>query len=150
MPDLVRVATAEDARSLAAMRAEMDAEAGIAEPANFRDDFVTWFQSPVNHWTVFVAEADGEVVGTLWMAFMTRVPRPSEPVAAPLGRLTNFFVTPNHRNRGIGSALLSAAADLARSEHAELVLVWPSERSVPLYERHGYAPPSDLLVLTLG
>jgi GNAT superfamily N-acetyltransferase len=149
MPHLVRLATAEDASALAAMRAEMDGEAGVVEPPGFRDDFVSWFRSPANHWTTFVADADGTAVGTLWMAFMSRVPRPSEPVAAPLGRLTNFFVRAAHRNAGIGSALLAAATDLARAERAELVLVWPSERSMPLYGRHGYAPPADLLVLEL-
>lgn len=149
MPHLVRLATAEDASALAEMRAEMDAEADVIEPLGFRDDFISWFQSPANHWTPFVAEADGVAVGTLWMAFMSRVPRPSEPVAAPLGRLTNFFVRATHRNVGIGSALLEAATDLARAQHAELVLVWPSERSMPLYGRHGYAPPTDLLVLEI-
>src|SRR3954467_9803564 len=147
MPHLVRLATAEDANALAEMRAEMDAEADVVEPPGFRDDFVRWFGSPVNHWTTFVAEGGGGAVGTLWMAFMSRVPRPSEPVAAPLGRLTNFFVRAAYRNAGIGSALLESAADLARAEHAELVLVWPSERSMPLYARHGYSPPADLLVL---
>lgn len=150
MSHTVRVATAGDADVLAAMRAEMDAEADIVEPANFRDDFIRWFRSPANQWTALVAEADGEVVGTLWMVFMPRVPRPSEPLAAPLGRLTNFFVRSRHRNHGAGSALLRAAADRARTESAELVIVWPSERSMPLYERHGYAPPTDLFVLTLG
>ena len=150
MPHPVRIATGEDAAALAAMRAEMDAEAGVVEPSGFREDFVEWFRSPANHWTVFVAEADGEAVGTLWMAFMSRVPRPSEPIAAPLGRLTNFFVRPSHRNVGIGSALLEAAADRARAERAALVLVWPSDRSMPLYARHGYSRPDDLFVLTLG
>jgi hypothetical protein len=49
----------------------------------------------------------------------------------------------------VGSALLEEARRRAVAAGAEVVLVWPSDRAVPLYERHGYTRPADVLALRL-
>ena len=145
----VRIASQVDADVLADLRVEMDAEDGIAEPLGFRTAFARWFVTEAHGWTALIADAGERAIGTLWLTFVSRVPRPTEPIAAPIGHLTNFFVRPDHRNRGVGSALLDRARAMAEDAGAELVLVWPSDRSMPLYERHGFAQPMDLLELRL-
>ncbi|MEV6399413.1 GNAT family N-acetyltransferase [Streptomyces sp. NPDC051907] len=67
----------------------------------------------------------------------------------PIGYVTNFFVTPSHRNQGAGSALLEALKEHARSAGLEGLIVWPSERSDPLYRRSGFQPSQELLELPL-
>ena len=146
---LIREATMIDGESLADLRVEMDVEEGVVAPPGFQAAFSDWFRSARHGWTALVADDNGTLIGTLWLTFVQRVPRPSEPLAAPIGHLTNFFVRPDHRNRGVGSALLQRAREIAKAAGAELMLVWPSERSIPLYERHGYGEPVELLELRL-
>jgi len=62
-----------------------------------------------------------------------------------LGYVTNFYVIPEQRNRGLGTALLDAVHRYARTHTLDTLIVWPSERSAPLYQRRGYGQPEELL-----
>jgi GNAT superfamily N-acetyltransferase len=59
--------------------------------------------------------------------------------------VTNFYVVPAHRDRGYGTALLEALRLHARDQGMSVLIVWPSERSAPLYRRAGFGPPVELL-----
>ncbi|GAA2593183.1 GNAT family N-acetyltransferase [Streptomyces tubercidicus] len=67
----------------------------------------------------------------------------------PVGYVTNFYVTPSQRNRGAGSALLEAMKQHSRSAGFDTLIVWPSQRSSPLWQRSGFQPPEELLELPL-
>ncbi len=86
------------------------------------------------HAAVFVAEADGQVVGRLSVA---RDQHPASRHVADLG----LMVAASHRRRGIGQALLEAAVDWARDTDVrklELhVFPW-NEGAIALYERLGF------------
>jgi GNAT superfamily N-acetyltransferase len=65
------------------------------------------------------------------------------------GYVTNSYVLPEYRNAGMGTALLAAVKNWSLSEDLELLLVWPSERAYPFYERSGYHRYPDPVVLKL-
>jgi RimJ/RimL family protein N-acetyltransferase len=83
---------------------------------------------------VLVAEDAGEIVGRLAVA---RDPHPASPHVADLG----LMVAATHRGRGIGSALLAAAEDWARSAgitKLELHVFSHNQPAIRLYEKLGY------------
>jgi len=52
------------------------------------------------------------------------------------------------RNRGIGSQLVSAALSYADQNGFVRVVLSPTERSIPLYERAGFGPADALMLRT--
>jgi RimJ/RimL family protein N-acetyltransferase len=77
---------------------------------------------------VVVAEADGEVVGTV--------------VATP-GTLENLFVVPERWGTGVADELHDAALDVSRRAGADLCrleVLEENRRARRFYERHGWSP----------
>jgi GNAT superfamily N-acetyltransferase len=64
--------------------------------------------------------------------------------------LTNVYVDADLRDQGVGSRLLAAARSAAEKAGHEMVVTWPSERSVTLYQRAGYVLSRDARELALG
>jgi GNAT superfamily N-acetyltransferase len=81
------------------------------------------------------------------MAWVALVPRPPRPGATSRlsADIQSVFVMPKHRGRGIGSALVEAAAGHATLLGALSVTVNSGRRAVPLYERLGFAWSRQLL-----
>ena len=74
----------------------------------------------------FVAELDGRIVGTAGLS--------------EHGSLERFYVVPEARGAGAGSALLAAVAEEARSRGRARLEIWSDKRfedAHRLYRRHG-------------
>jgi len=65
---------------------------------------------------VFVAEADGKVVGFVEVGLRSHAD--GCDAARPVGFLEGWYVDPKHRNRGVGRALVVAAEAWARDKGA--------------------------------
>ncbi|MDX3539411.1 GNAT family N-acetyltransferase [Streptomyces sp. MB09-01] len=150
---IVRPARPADARTLAELRwafKREDYEGHPPAPVRHLEEAECWIRDRLSsgHWLAWVAAAGGEICGHVFLCPVERMP---EPYADndPIGYVTNFFVTPSQRNKGAGSALLDALRQHARSAGLEGLIVWPSERSSPLYQRYGFQPPEELLELPL-
>lgn len=112
--------------------------------AEYIDQVVAWARENSATHLCFVAEVDGELVGTAWLAIAARVPSPGS-LDRKNAELQGVYVAPAHRNTGIGSELIAAAVDAARSLGVERTIVHSSEDAVRAYERAGFAASPLLL-----
>ena len=111
----------------------------------FAVELAQWWDDHHYTHTAFVAQLGGpQLVGMAWVAMVPRVPRPA--VFTRLSAdLQSVFVRPEHRGRGIGSALVEAASEHAVGLGALRLTVHSGRKAVPLYERLGFATSPQLL-----
>jgi GNAT superfamily N-acetyltransferase len=150
----IGAATVEDVYDLARLRWELYVEhdGPSEEPFEaYRDRFVAFALQALasGAWHAWVARDGDRVVGAMWLQTVARVPIPGRR-AGPIGYLTNAYVTPDHRDQGLGARILEGIADWCREHRYSLVIVWPTERSRPFYGRGGFGRPDEPLVLDLG
>jgi len=148
---LIRAATPRDADALARLRFEFRSSIGTPDEdeAAFMARCVAWMAprlEPDARWKAWVAEAAAGLVGAVWIGLIEKMPN---PIAEPEehGYLTNFYVREGWRGTGVGTALLDTALAWCRERGVHAVLLWPTTRSKPLYERHGFASPTALMEL---
>jgi GNAT superfamily N-acetyltransferase len=146
----IRLATATDVPALAELRHAFTFE-DPGQPVELRDDFEDAFTEIVStgiisgRWTVWVAEAEGEIVSHVFIGLIDKIPRPIRQDRW-LGYVTNVYTRPEHRGRGIGAAMLDRVTSWAAEQQVELLVVWPSDESVGFYERAGFSSGRDPLV----
>lgn len=147
----VRVRRAEetDAPALARLRRLWTEEDGApAGEPGFEERFATWLAGQRDLRVSFVAELGGEVIGMMHLAVFDRMPRPGRPDSR-WGYLSNAFVLADHRDDGVGAALLDAVVGYARERDCVRVVLSPSERSVSFYRRAGFGPATMLMARVL-
>ena len=129
-----------DTTALATLRREWSQEQAGHQLGDddFEGSFAEWYKAEAPRRATFVAELDGKVIGMMNLALFKRMPKPRRP-AGRWAYLGNAYVLAAHRNRGIGAALLDAAVKHARSCDCAHIVLSPSERSVPFYQRAGFA-----------
>ena len=153
----IRPATPEDAPELARLRWEFRIEAETPATRSRGDfdaemrGFAAEVLAPGTSWRAWVAEADHRVVGCVWLQLFEKVPHPGRTRSQrPVAYVTNMYVEPDRRNAGLGRDLLDVAVAFARERNVDGVLLWPSERSRPFYERAGFATGSWLWLEMAG
>ena len=146
---LVRRATAADAPALARMRWDWRVDHGEVpdvDAATYERDLAAWCAAHQDSHLGFVVELDGTVVGMAWLAIVERVPGPGSWLRLS-GYLQSVYVEPEHRNVGVGAVLVGALIDEARARGLDYLAVHPSEASMDLYGRLGFAPYGRALEL---
>jgi hypothetical protein len=96
-----------------------------------------------------IGEPSGEPVGHVFLHLVEKVPNPL-PENELIGYVTNLYVVPSARGLGVGAALLDRATSECRDLGCDSAVLWPSPRSVRLYERHGYRRPARVMELELA
>ena len=148
-PFQVRRASPADAPALAQLRYDFRTELDPpAEPgAVFVERCKTWMAprlGPSSTWRCWLAELGGTPVGTLWLQLIEKLPNPVGHRDYH-GYVTSVYVVPPLRAAGIGSALVQACVAEADALELDALFLWPTERSRPLYARHGFTVRDDLL-----
>ncbi|MCX5067859.1 GNAT family N-acetyltransferase [Micromonospora lupini] len=93
---------------------------------------------PGEDWTAFVADVDGRVVG--WVS----AERIGTTSAMDVGGINLLHVHPEHRRRGIGTALLTAATDYLRPLGIRRVRAMAQPDALPFARHHGYEPSREV------
>ena len=148
------MATTQDVPQLAQLRWDFRNETGEEKPVVSHDEFlrkcddflVRGLKSGFQ--TYWVAEHESEIVAQIFVHRIDLVPRPCK-VQDQFGYITNNYTKPAYRNQGIGSQLMEHVIQWARGEDFELLIVYPSDKAVPFYERAGFKAENDVMELTL-
>lgn len=144
----IRRATNTDLAALAALRRESAREQdGEHDDPGFEERFAAWVGRESERRIIWLAEvaAGGRLVGAMNLTVFERMPRPGRP-PAHWGYLGNAFVLAAYRNQGIGGQLLDAVLGHAREQGFVRVVLSPSQRSIPFYQRAGFGPADELMV----
>lgn len=149
MTDVV-IRQAGDADVAAIIRLRRDwtqEQEGDCEDPAFDQRLAAWLARESSRRITWLAEADGRAVGMMNLAVFERMPRPGR-APSQWGYLGNAFVLAAYRNRGVGRQLISALLAHADENGFARVVLSPSERSIPFYERAGFVPANALLLRT--
>ena len=145
---LIRRAEYADLAAIVQLRREWTREeAGEIEDPDFEENVAAWFGREWSRRIMWLADEGGRPVGMMNLAIYERMPRPGRALSR-WGYLGNVFVLAAYRNRGIGSQLVSTVLNYADQNGFARVVLSPTERSVPLYERTGFGPAGALMLRT--
>jgi GNAT superfamily N-acetyltransferase len=111
-------------------------EAAVAKARRDREEFLPHGPATERHRLLVAENADGEVVGHVWLGLDE--PRTKSPETA---WLYDIRVVPAHRRAGYGAAILAAVEAMARDAGAlrlGLNVFGDNKAAIALYERGGY------------
>ena len=144
---VIRIADGADGPAIAALRRMWTAEDhGDVADAGFEARFLDWYERESTRRISWLAELSGEPVGMMNLAIFERMPRPGHDDAGTWGYLANAFVLASYRNRGVGARLLAALLAHADGHGYLRVVLRPSERAIPFYQRAGFTADGGFLI----
>jgi GNAT superfamily N-acetyltransferase len=150
MTPIYRTADEADAGALALMRWDFRLEEAPGTPRNDQATFLDACSSFLRQglaerrWTYWIAQEDALIVSHIFIQRVAKVPKPNR-IDDALGYVTNVYTRPAYRNRGIGTQLMAHVLRWAAEQDLESLIVWPSERSVPFYQRAGFRGSAEML-----
>jgi GNAT superfamily N-acetyltransferase len=151
----VRLATSIDSRSLAELRYRFrtETEPATETKSRFVRRCASWmrkrFRSGSSPWRCWVLDDGKHLLGHVCVQLFEKIPNPvSEPELHAY--LTNFYVVPEMRNRGLGERLLNSALSWCRACGTDSVILWATPGSRSLYRRRGLVEAADIFELRHG
>jgi GNAT superfamily N-acetyltransferase len=156
---IYRLATPADAEALAEMRWDFRIEENPAPTQHSKAEFMQtcadFLRAGLSDgsWHCWVAEDEGvgQLVSHIFIFAVPKIPKPNA-LHESFGYVTNVYTRPNYRNSGIGSQLMAHVVQWAKdgsSPNFEQLIVSPSERSVPYYQRAGFTPDTQWLQIEI-
>lgn len=140
-----RVDTPSEIDDLSTLRIIWGAENGRHADDEFAQRFAAWFERERQRRMFFVARENEEPLGMVNLVLFERMPSIGG-ASGGWGYLSNMFVVPEHRSAGVGAAMIATLLDAADSLDLERIVLNPTTRSVPFYERHGFRGDNQLMV----
>jgi GNAT superfamily N-acetyltransferase len=143
---VIRRARAGDVEALVEMRlAFLREELGNADDSSIaalERELQVYFRRKIasDDTLIYVAEADGSIVGTGLMIVIESLPRPSNPLGVE-ACITNMYTVPEWRGQGIASKLVCEMTAIAKAKGIRRVWLRATEMGRPVYEKAGFAQP---------
>jgi len=104
------------------------------------------FGADSSAWRCWVIDDGKQLLGHVCVQLFEKMPNPvNEPEAHAY--ITNFYVVPEMRGRGLGRKLLSNALSWCRAQSVDAVILWATAESKSLYRQCGLLEPADILEL---
>ena len=143
---VIRIAGSADVPAVAALRRTWTVEQhGDVADEGFEARFLDWYERESARRVCWLGEVSGQPVGMMNLSIFERMPRPGLDTGT-WGYLANAFVLEQYRNQGVGGRLLDALLAYA-DDHAYIrIVLRPTERAIPFYQRAGFAPDGGFLV----
>ena len=99
------------------------------------------FGADSSAWRCWVIDDGEQLLGHVAVQLFEKMPNPvNEPEAHAY--LTNFYVVPEMRGRGLGRKLLNKALSWCRAQSTDAVILWATAESKSLYRRCGLLAPT--------
>jgi GNAT superfamily N-acetyltransferase len=147
-----RLATAEDAASLARLRAAFLAEVAQADAADpaLLDALRRYFAAalPAGEFVAYLAEAGGEIVATSGLVFHRHAPSHHNHSGCE-GYILNMYTLPAWRGRGIATTLLRKLLDVASERGCPRVSLHARPQGRPIYVKAGFVAVETEMRLAL-
>lgn len=144
---IVRSAQPEDIAGLAALKeawAQLSRPVSESERREFAEDLSAWVRSQGQALICLVAEINGELVGMAWLVLFERVPDIHDRTRLT-GDIQSVYVLPQHRQRGIGSALVRSLLHESDERGVPRVTVSANAAAAALYSAEGFMTAPFLL-----
>ncbi|MCY1138050.1 GNAT family N-acetyltransferase [Actinoplanes sp. Pm04-4] len=109
------------------------------------DTYAQWVTAHAETHLAFVADRDGSVAGCAWLHIAERHPGPGS-FNRRYGDVQSVMVREEHRNQGVGSALMAAILAEARARSLQHVTVHSGRRAVDFYLRNGFTHHRQILL----
>jgi len=138
----LRRATVDDLETLVALRLRLEYEDHPAdeqpsiEASRALADYLA-VALPSEQMLIWVAEADGTIVGTSGLIFFQKPPTEHNPSGRE-AYILNMYTLPEWRGRGIATALVQALIAYIRQTQARRVFMYATPAGKPLYEKLGF------------
>lgn len=146
------VATEEDFEQLARMRwdfrAADDDEVPMMDQTEFIKSCTAYLKQSgeTGSWTYWIARDRDEIVSHIFIHTIHSVPKPGS-LTNLWGYVTNVYTKPAYRNNGIGSELMGHVKHWSQQQGLRLLIVSPSEVSIPFYTRAGFRQETEWMEL---
>jgi len=113
---------------------------GAIDDEGFDAAFRAWWSAERATRTFFIVSVDDRPVGMANVKRYVRMPAAGRASAGCWGYVGNVFVLSEHRNSGVGHALMQEIIAWAGSEDMEHLRLAPSPLSKTFYARLGFEP----------
>jgi GNAT superfamily N-acetyltransferase len=152
----IRLARPGDSRALADLRYRFRTE---TEPASetkprFLRRCASWmmkrFRSGAYPWRCWVLDDGKQLLGNVCVQIFEKIPNPVNDEPELHAYVTNFYVAPELRSRGLGKKLLNKALSWCRARGTDAVILWATPGSKSLYRRCGFVESADMFELRNG
>lgn len=145
-----RMAEEKDTLRLSEMRWDFKYGESEADPG-LKEDFIIEFSDFLRKglpagWYCWVAADNGTIISNMFIKRIEKLPELDGAISY-LGYVTNVYTVPAYRNKGIGAKLMERAKEWCAGQGFELLIVWPSDESIPFYERAGFKGENEILEL---
>lgn len=94
----------------------------------------------------FLVEEEDRVIGGCGLSLF-RIPPKSPQISGFYAYLSNMYVEPEFRRKGVGRALMRHVVDYCKSKHIALLFLHASEKGLLLYNTLGFESSPKLMQL---